>query len=121
MTLDHSSPTTLVRDLNLHQGGLFRFEWASGYEALPPGGSLRRFSSRSRWRLVSATADDWRLCFCVEYLDDAGDVVEHDCWLLNRGLHLAGIGGVWVVTLLKESPDALLRCRLDENLRGVFA
>ena len=116
--IDHSSPAALVRDLNLHQGGLFRFEWASGYE-----GWGRRLPGGSLWRLVSATADDWRICFCVEYPDDAGDVVEHDCWLLNRGLHLAGMAGVWVVTLLEElpDPDALLRRRLDKNLRGVFA
>lgn len=122
-TLDHRSPVTLVRDLHLHQDGLFRFEW-------PNAATFDRNPSNTLypWRFVSAAIENqYRFRLCTEHPSSPGAIV-YDCSLSHFDLHLPGMAGLWVVVSLPRSEcdlspdaDALLRRRMDKNLRGVFS
>lgn len=119
MTLDHSSPVTLVGDLDLHKCCVFRYDLKGGRHGPP-------------WRLVWArTACDDRLLICNRTI---GGIKSSDEWRLRDGC----------LQLMPEfSPDAGIPClywqvvmdgsqgggsvdnsqhdQLDKNLRGVFA
>lgn len=120
MTLDHSSPVTLVGDLDLHKCCVFRYDLTGGRR-----GPL--------WRLVWArTGCDDHLLICTR--GTTSGIEESSEWRLRDGcLQLmpedAGFPCLYWQVVVDGPPlrgslssaDDSQRDQLDKNLRGVFA
>ena len=118
-TLDHSSPASLLADINRYRGCVFRYDLKGGRRGPP-------------WRLVWArTACDDNLFICNK---TTGGIEESSEWQLRDGyLQLARLGAGlpcldWQVVIDGSqggggcpSVDDSQRDRLDKNLRGVFS